>query len=142
MEWASPYLFAIVVTWLVAHIIKYGIDLLTPLPETKREKVFRSGGMPSAHVATMTALWTVILVLNGWTSAIFALASLMLLIIAHDAVRVRRASGEQGKALALLIDETKSKIPHPRAPKGHTPMEVAAGFVLGIIIGLLITSLF
>jgi acid phosphatase family membrane protein YuiD len=84
----------------------------------------------------------VILVKDGWGSGLFALATLFLLIVTHDAVRVRRASGEQGEAIGLLIDETKSKIPHPRAPKGHTPAEVGAGWLLGLVVGALVVWIF
>jgi acid phosphatase family membrane protein YuiD len=142
VDWLSPYLIAIVTTWILAHLIKYILDVLTRPPRSKAEKVFRSGGMPSAHAATSTALWMVILVKDGWGSGLFALATLFLLIVTHDAVRVRRASGEQGEAIGLLIDETKSKIPHPRAPKGHTPAEVGAGWLLGLVVGALVVWIF
>ncbi len=142
MKWLSPYLIAIVATWVIAHLIKYVIDDMSRNPTTKREKVFRSGGMPSAHTATAVALWMVILVKDGWSSGLFGLSTLTLLIIMHDAVRVRRASGEQGEAIALLIDETKSKVPHPIAPKGHTVTEVTVGALLGVIIGSFVVILF
>jgi len=130
------YLIAIVSGWVLAHVIKYAIDVAKRPPQTKREKIFRSGGMPSAHVMTAASLWTVILLKDGVTSGLFGVMSLFILIVAHDAVRVRRSSGEQGAALTALIDESKSKIPHPIVAKGHTVLEVAVGWALGILVGL------
>ncbi|MNU06825.1 hypothetical protein D3C72_2521530 [compost metagenome] len=51
---------------------------------------------------------------------------------------VRRSSGEQGKAIQELIKEQKSGVALPRAAKGHTPVEVFAGAVLGALIGLVV----
>lgn len=139
---ALSYVVAIVSGWVLAHVIKYLIDVMKQPPRTRREKIFRSGGMPSAHVMTAAALWTVILLKDGVTSGLFGVMSLFILIVAHDAVRVRRSSGEQGAALVALIDESKSKIPHPVVAKGHTVLEVAIGWALGILVGLAVFYLF
>jgi acid phosphatase family membrane protein YuiD len=136
------YLIAIVSGWVIAHIIKYALDVAKRPPQTKREKIFRSGGMPSAHVMTAAALWMVILLKDGLTSGLFGMMSLFILIVAHDAVRVRRSSGEQGAALNALIDESKSKIPHPIVAKGHTVLEVVVGWALGIVVGLVVFYVF
>ena len=142
MNWLSPYLIALVATWVIAHIIKYFIDIATKSARSKDAQPFRSGGMPSAHAATTTAVWMVVLVKDGWTSGLFALTTLFLLVMSHDAVRVRRATGEQGETIGSLIDETKSKLPHPRAPKGHTPAEVGVGWLLGLIVGGVVVLIF
>ena len=62
-----------------------------------------------------------------------------------DAIRVRRSSGEQGVALTQLIKKLeatkqlkKGEVPLPRVAKGHTPVEVAAGALLGAIIGVIV----
>jgi hypothetical protein len=56
----------------------------------------------------------------------------------YDAIMVRRSSGEQGAAIHQLIKEQKSSVPLPRAAKGHTPVEVAVGALLGLIIGVVV----
>jgi acid phosphatase family membrane protein YuiD len=56
----------------------------------------------------------------------------------YDAVKVRRSSGEQGEAIHSLIKEQKSSVKLPRAAKGHTPVEVVAGSILGVIIGIVV----
>jgi acid phosphatase family membrane protein YuiD len=135
----SPYIIAIAAGWLISHTIKYVIS------RVKGEKLqspevylFRSGGMPSAHTTAAFALLTVVGLIDGIDTGLFGLALLFAMIVMHDAVRVRRSSGEQGIALRQLIRELKSKIPLPRVAKGHTPLEVVLGAVLGGLIGLVV----
>lgn len=139
LSFISPYIIAITGGWLVAHVIKYAVSRL------KGEKLqsvevylFRSGGMPSAHTSATFALLTVIGSTDGVDSGLFGLSLLFTLIVMHDAVRVRRSSGEQGLAIRHLLKDLKSKIPLPRAAQGHTPMEVIMGAVLGVVIGLVV----
>ena len=95
-----------------------------------------SGGMPSSHSASVCAMATIIGLREGVGSAIFGFAVLFALIVMYDALKVRRSSGEQGAALVQLIKEQKSKIGLPRVAKGHTPLEVALGGLLGVAVGL------
>jgi acid phosphatase family membrane protein YuiD len=86
----------------------------------------------------VVALTTLIALIDGVGSGLFGLAFLFAAIVMYDAVMVRRSSGEQGLAIQELIKLGKSKIALPRSAKGHTPTEVLAGLVLGIIIGLVV----
>lgn len=135
----SPYIIAIVAGWLISHAIKYVISRMKGEKlQSPEVYLFRSGGMPSAHTTTAFALLTVIGLIDGVDTGLFGLAILFTLIVMHDAVRVRRSSGEQGAAVRQLIRELKSKIPLPRVAKGHTPLEVIMGAVLGVIIGFVV----
>lgn len=134
----SPYLIVIVIAWLLSHIIKYGIATARGQHLDLTHQLFISGGMPSSHAATSVAVWMIILLKDGVSSGLFGLATLVVLVITYDAVKVRRSSGEQGVAIQQLIKETKSSITLPRAAKGHTPIEVLAGAVLGSLIGLVV----
>lgn len=134
----SSYLIAIVSAWLVAHIIKYAIAKLRHERLDFTHQLFISGGMPSSHAATSVAVWTVVLLIDGPSSAVFGLATLITLIVCYDAVKVRRSVGEQGEALQTLIKASKKEIPMPRAAKGHTPSEVVMGAVLGAIVGFVV----
>jgi acid phosphatase family membrane protein YuiD len=138
MERISPYLLAIAIAWLLSHIIKYAIATMQGRQLDLTHQLFISGGMPSSHAATSVAIWAVILFRDGIQSGLFGLATLVVLVITYDAVKVRRSSGEQGEAIAQLIKETKSSVKLPRAAKGHTPLEVLAGSVLGAVIGLVV----
>lgn len=136
----SPYIIAIGVAWLSAHSIKY-IGALAG-DRSKRPDLFRqlfiSGGMPSSHAATVVAVWTVIGFRDGIDSGLFGLATLVVLIVCYDAVKVRRSSGEQGEAIQGLIKEQKSNIPVPRAARGHTPFEVIVGSMIGVVLGTIV----
>ena len=134
----SPYIVAIVVGWTISQLIKSIISLFRHKYMGLRSILFVSGGMPSSHSATLMAVWTVILIHDGVGSGLFGLASVVALIVLYDAVKVRRSSGEQGMALIALLKEQKSIIPLPRAAKGHTPLEVLVGSILGVAIGLVV----
>ncbi|MEO5950832.1 MAG: divergent PAP2 family protein [Candidatus Saccharimonadales bacterium] len=134
----TPYIIAIIVAWLLAHVIKYAIAISKGRVLDLTHQLFISGGMPSSHAATSVSVWMVILLKDGMQSGLFGLATLVVLIVTYDAVKVRRSSGEQGEAITQLIHETKSNIRIPRSAKGHTPLEVFAGSILGACIGLVV----
>lgn len=135
----SPYLITVFVAWFLAHLIKYAVGSINK--EKKhgfRTHLFVSGGMPSSHSTTVVALATLIGLRDGINSGLFGLSILFALIVMYDAMKVRRSSGEQGIAIHELIKEQKSKVNLPRAAQGHTPLEVTAGTVLGIVIGVVV----
>ena len=134
----SPYIVAIVAGWVIAQGAKYLLVAVRQRRFDHFRQLYLSGNMPSAHSATVVALATVIAFINGVNSAMFALAGLFAAIVMYDAMMVRRSSGEQGEAIQKLIKEQKSGVPLPRAAKGHTPVEVAAGAILGIVIGAVV----
>lgn len=135
---SAAYLIAIVAGWVVAHSIKYVIARSNGKQVDFAHQLFISGGMPSSHAATSVALWTVVALIDGVGSGLFGLATLVVLIICYDAVKVRRSSGEQGAAISAIIKETKSNVKLPRSAKGHTPFEVLVGAILGLVIGLIV----
>lgn len=138
METLSPYIWAIIIAWTSAHIVKYIIAIARGNQKKFTSQVLISGGMPSSHVATVMALWVVILLIDGPNTAIFGLATLFALVVGHDAVRVRRSSGEQGEALLQVLKETKSKAAIPYIAKGHTLAEIAVGALFGSAIGIVV----
>ena len=98
--------------------------------------IFRSGGMPSGHSASMTALTVYLGCTEGFNSSIFALAVASTIIIFYDAIHVRYAVGEQGKALnGLLEEQGKKQLP---IVEGHTVSQVAIGAILGVFVGILV----
>jgi len=134
----SPYILAIVAAWFFSHAVKYIVAAIRGKQLDFAHQLFVSGGMPSSHSATALAVWTVILLKDGATSGLFGLATVFVLIVTYDAVKVRRSSGEQGSAIAIMIKETASKALLPRAAKGHTPAEVVVGALFGIAVGLVV----
>jgi acid phosphatase family membrane protein YuiD len=138
MELLSPYLIAIIAAWLIAQGAKYFWVATRQRSFNHYRQLYLSGNMPSAHSASVIALVTVIALRDSLDSGLFAIAALFAAIVMYDAVMVRRSSGEQGVAIQKLIKEQKSSVPIPRAAKGHTPVEVAVGALLGVLIGLVV----
>lgn len=134
----SPYLLAIILAWIFAQGSKFVIANVGQWGAVDMKQLYRSGSMPSAHTASVIALVTIIGLNDGVNGSSFALAVLFAAIVMYDAVMVRRSSGEQGDAIHAIIKEQGSKIRLPRAAKGHKPLEVAAGAMVGLGVGLFV----
>ena len=135
----SPYIIAIACAWFVAQGLKYLVSSLQNHSfKRSLRQFYLSGNMPSAHSAAVVALLVVIGAKEGVDSAIFGLTALFSAIVMYDAVMVRRSSGEQGEAITKMIIQTKSKINLPRVAKGHTPLEVMAGALVGATVGIIV----
>lgn len=90
--------------------------------------VLRSGGMPSGHTASLTAACMYLLLRYGVFSMSFVTMFCVTVIVIYDAMNVRFAVGEQGKALKRLSQDVK-------IVEGHTPPEVLVGLLIGIATG-------
>lgn len=135
----SPYLLAIMISWIVAQGLKYIIITIKNRKLSYFRQLYLSGNMPSAHSASTVALATLVGLIEGTGSAVFAVAALFAAVVMYDAIMVRRSVGEQGVALETLIRLAKNKsLIIPRAARGHTPLEVLAGATLGVAIALIV----
>lgn len=116
---------------LVVELIRHGKVSFRTLVET--------GGMPSAHSALVTALATGIGQTQGWASSEFALAFVFAIIVMYDAAGVRQAAGKQARILNQIVDEffhEHATLNEDRLKEllGHTPVQVVAGSVLGVVV--------
>ena len=136
----SPYLIAVLASWFIAQGAKYLIVALKNKDFTAFRNLYLSGNMPSAHTATVVSIATVIGLSQGIDTAIFGLAATFAAVVMYDAIMVRRSVGEQGLALQELIKATRDNtgVVLPRAAKGHTPLEVLVGAMLGVSVGLVV----
>jgi|SRR3989338_3839714 len=126
--------------WVIAQTVKVTIGVI-------REKRFDfrwfvgTGGMPSSHAAGASCLATAIGLEYGFNSVYFALAAAFAIVVMFDAQGVRRASGKQARILNKVMEDIywQGRIQENRLREliGHTPVEVIAGFLLGIIIATL-----
>jgi hypothetical protein len=126
--------------WVIAQCIKVGLGVI-------REKKFDfrwlvgTGGMPSSHATGASCLATVVGLEYGFDSVYFALAASFAIVVMFDAQGVRRASGRQARILNKVMDDIywQGRINENRLREliGHTPIEVIAGLLLGIIIALI-----
>ena len=105
------------------------------------ERMYGSGGMPSSHSSTVTALATTAYLIHGAASSEFAISAILAIIVMYDARGVRRETGIQAKVLNDLIEllkdvhnELMSMDDKLKEFVGHTPLQVIAGALLGIAI--------
>lgn len=134
----SPYIATIIASWVVAQGAKYIIMAVRQRTLRGFRQLYLSGNMPSVHTATVVSMATIVGLINGFDSALFGIALTVAGIVMYDAVMVRRSVGEQGLAIQEIIKIAKNGLVLPRAAKGHTPVEVLVGAVLGVVIGLVV----
>lgn len=126
--------------WIIAQAIKVIIGVI-------REKKFDfrwligTGGMPSSHAAGASCLATALGLEYGFESPYFALAASFAIVVMFDAQGVRRATGRQARILNQVMDDIywrgRTSEGRLRELIGHTPIEVLAGSLVGIIIAFL-----
>lgn len=91
--------------------------------------LFRPGGFPSSHSAFVTSLLIIVGYKLGMESEEFAIAFVFAGVVWYDAMSVRRAVGEQAKALNQL-----QNIRHFAERLGHSFIEVLGGICFGAIV--------
>lgn len=133
-----------VIGWFTAQILKTIINMLMT-KEFNPERLVGSGGMPSSHSSTVCALATAAAILHGPGSAEFAISCILAVIVMYDAMGVRRETGKQAKLLNLMVSTFKHEykvLPEQLLKEyiGHTPLQVLAGAVMGIILAILVCS--
>ncbi len=108
-------------------------------------QIFSSGGMPSSHSALITATTTVIGFQSGFNSTVFALGLVVMIIVTYDAANVRWQSGLHAQKINQLIRDVFRGEPISEETLkeviGHTPRQVYAGIVLGIIVGIVLEQI-
>ena len=126
--------------WAIAQALKVILTLIIS-KEFDSSRMRGSGGMPSSHSSTTCALMMMIGFSEGFDSALFALAFAFSAIVMYDAAGVRRSTGKNAAVLNRLIDRLANDgtfdEEHLKELVGHTPVQVLAGALLGILIGTL-----
>ncbi|MBI5391594.1 divergent PAP2 family protein [Candidatus Woesearchaeota archaeon] len=133
---ASPIFWAILVSIVVAQTVKIILLVFKQRQKFVFADLFITGNMPSAHAAIVTALTTIILLTEGFSS-LFFVSFVFAAIVIRDAFGVRRTVGEESKVLTNVITALKTKF-HINIPRkmhqslGHQPLEVLVGVLIGI----------
>lgn len=126
------------ISWFVAQILKVPIYALVE-KKVNFKRVFGSGGMPSSHTSFVVSLALMIGNNNGFDSPLFAITFVLAAIVMYDATGVRRETGTQAVVINqilrdVLIDGKPISDDALKELIGHTPLEVFAGFILGVIV--------
>ncbi|MFA4984835.1 MAG: divergent PAP2 family protein [Candidatus Omnitrophota bacterium] len=126
--------------WVIAQAIKVVIGVIRYKKFDFRWLV-GTGGMPSSHAAGAACLASSVGLHSGFDSVYFALAAAFAIVVMFDAQGVRRATGKQARILNKITEDIywQGRIKENRLREliGHTPIEVLAGALLGILIAFL-----
>ncbi len=131
---------------VAAQIAKVLLILLTDR-RWAPERMTETGGMPSSHSATVSALCTSTAINFGVESAHFAIALVFGIIVIYDATGVRRAAGRHAEILNELLEEFSHLFEEAKRPKalktllGHTYPQVFVGSGFGIAMGFIVDRL-
>lgn len=146
MDWildfiTNKFFITAVASWTVAQVLKVFIHaFITKSWDFSR--LFGDGGMPSGHSATVSSLATISALTYGFGSFEFAISGILAIIVCHDAMGVRLEAGKHAKLLNILVDSfekfSKNELPEVVLKEfvGHTPLQVAVGFLLGVIVAM------
>jgi len=134
----NPLLITSVSSWFFAQVLKVIINGFVN-KKWEIERLFGDGGMPSGHSATVTSLAMASGLVYGFGGFEFAVTFILAVIVCHDAMGVRQETGKQAvvineilRTFDIIMEESLygGKL---KELVGHTPLQVAAGVLLGII---------
>jgi uncharacterized protein len=97
-----------------------------------------TGGMPSSHTSTVTALTLGVGFSQGFASPLFVVTLFISLIVIRDALGVRRTVDSLIKYTNKLIKGKKLGLKQITKIAGHTPLQVFGGLLLGVVVTLII----
>lgn len=141
-QWLSSYAYFVIpiFSWIMAQVAKIFIKGVYEKDWNWRY-IYRSGGMPSAHTTVIVSLCTVLAYRLGTKSPEFGIACILAAIVMYDAMNVRHAVGEHGKALRMVIPKVLKGAPAKmiiHQSNGHTPAEVLVGIIIGVVVPIIV----
>ena len=122
--------------WTISQISKLIIEFI------KFKKIdpyifFRSGGMLSAHSASVTALCAGVYLAEG-VNNLFIVSLAFAILVMYDARGIRYEASKHAKLLNKLIKDGKIDFPKLKELIGHEVSEVIAGAILGIVVSIIV----
>ena len=143
MDWlidllTNKFLLVSLSSWFVAQVLKtvlYAVEI----KKLDISRLFGDGGMPSGHSATVTSLATFCGLNFGFDSFQFAATAILAIIVCHDAMGVRLETGKQAVKINEILEAFELLAPDKISEAnlkefvGHTPIQVMAGILLGIV---------
>ncbi len=136
----NPFIWTPLLAWAVGQMLKV-VTASVQRHQLTLRPLGMSGGMPSSHTAMTVCLTTDLARRLGPGSPIFGAAAILTIVVVYDATGVRRAVGQQAAVLNQVLVDLRQHLGlrHERLRElvGHTPVEVLAGVLLGVAVGLL-----
>jgi len=141
----NRHLITAVIAMALAQILKVLFDYWRT-SSWKKALFFSTGGMPSSHSALAVAATVSIGLYEGFGTPLFAVSTVIALVVMHDAAGIRRAAGKQAEAINFLFSKLEDQgIKLDKKLKellGHNPIEVIAGAILGLTVALVALAIF
>lgn len=132
---------------ILASFIAQFLKPFTNYVKTKKfdiDEIFASGGFPSSHTATTTALALAFGLKSGFASNEFMISFVLMFIVSYDAMNVRLYAGKHISLTKQLISDLRKinsvtldapiYLTKMKDILGHERFEVFGGFILGIIV--------
>jgi len=97
-------------------------------------------GMPSGHSAMIVSLATIVGLIEGFKSPLFAVCFVLAVIVIRDAIGFRQYLGQHGRVLNILVKDLKDDqlldetYPLLLEKIGHTPIQAFIGALIGFLI--------
>ena len=137
--------------WVVAQVLKTILDIGLN-HSFNPERLVGSGGMPSSHSSTVCSLATALTTASGMKYGVgsfeFSISFILAMVVMYDAIGVRQETGKQARVLNRLLFDDFLKLDGVVLQEklkeyvGHTPIQVAAGAILGILIAFILDPMF
>lgn len=138
--------FVCLIAWFIAQVIKVIINAVKYYNGKRKgvargkvtlSTLFKLGGMPSSHTATVIALCGCVGLHSGFDSDVYAACGVFAFIVMFDAVKVRLPISRltdafnrmQGKVFGDEVNNVKKV-------EGHTIPEIIGGFIVGVSVAL------
>lgn len=137
----NPVIDCALAAWFLAQLAKVLLGLL--LTRKLDLRLFAaSGGMPSSHSALVAACTAAIGKLYGVSGPLFAVSAVLSAVVMYDACNVRRSAGDTVRVVNMMLRRVEEFAAGDLAGDlkevmGHTPLQVLAGGLLGLAVGLL-----
>lgn len=142
MKWLSdlitnPFFITGISAWFIAQVLKTIIHTFVS-KKIDFQRLWGDGGMPSGHSAAVSSIAIMSALIYGTGSFQFAISAVLAIIVCHDAMGVRRETGNQAMVLNDLVKSfhnlTQEKIQEKELTEfvGHTPIQVIAGIIVGV----------
>jgi len=131
---------SVLVAWFIAQTAKVFLGIIS-----ERRFNFKwfidTGGMPSSHAATVSALAAAVGLEYGTRSPLFAITLVFAWIVLMDAQGFRRSVGKQAEILNVILDDIywKKQVGEEKVKEllGHTPVEVLVGASIGSLVAVI-----
>ena len=136
---SNGFLLVALSSWFWAQLIKTVIHAIV----TKKIDFTRLVG-DGGHSATVSSLATAAAIVYGPGSFQFAIAFIFAIVVCKDAMGVRLETGKQAAIINDIVESFNALMSEKLADAklkefvGHTPLQVIAGILLGVVNALIL----